>query len=98
MEIRPKDVELGSKCGKVPWPCPWGLHTTGWHDGVCNKLINLINDLTKNKTPRELARLKEIYVVGYIYEYLSWRDMYYKMETWPIEDIFPKKFTTFHEE
>jgi len=48
-----------------------------------------------SKGPRELARLEEIYAVGCNYEYLSWRDMYYKMETWPIEDIFPKKFTTF---
>jgi len=71
------------------------FYTTGWYDEVCKKLINLINDLTKNKTPRELARLEEIYAVGCNYEYLSWRDMYYKMETWPIEDIFPKKFTTF---
>jgi len=73
------------------------FYTTGWYDEVCNKLINFINDLTKNKTSKELARLEEIYAVGCNYEYLSWRDMYYKMETWPIEDIFPKKFTTFHE-
>jgi len=67
----------------------------GWFMEVCNTLIKLINDLTENKTPRELARLEEIYAVGCNYEYLSWRDMYYNMETWPIEDIFPKKFTTF---
>jgi len=24
--INPKGVELGSKCGKVPWACPWGFH------------------------------------------------------------------------
>lgn len=27
MEIRPKCVELGSKCGKVPRACPWGFHS-----------------------------------------------------------------------
>jgi len=71
------------------------FYTVGWFDKTCKSLIKLINDLTKNKTPKELVRLEEIYAVSCNYEYLSWRDMYYKMETWPIEDIFPKKFTTF---
>jgi thiaminase/transcriptional activator TenA len=71
------------------------FYTVGRFDETYKLRIELINDLTKNKTPKELARLEEIYAVSCNYEYLSWRDMYYKMETWPIEDIFPKKFTTF---
>ena len=73
------------------------FYTTGWYEEFCSKLIYLVNGLTKNKTPRELVRLEEIYAIGCNYEYLSWRDMYYKMETWPIEDIFPKNFTMLHE-
>jgi len=31
MEIRPKGVELSSKCGKVLRACPWGFHTGDCH-------------------------------------------------------------------
>ena len=67
------------------------FYTKGWFVEVCKKLINLINTLTQNKSEQELVRIQEIYAVGCNYEYLSWRDMYYKMETWPIEEIFPEK-------
>lgn len=60
----------------------------------CQKLIRVIDKLAEKKTPRELARLEEIFAIGCNYEYLSWRDMYYKRETWPLEELFPAKFNT----
>jgi len=70
------------------------FYTSGWLDDLCKEMITLINSLTKNKTEKELARLEEIYAISCNYEYLSW-NMYYNMETWPIPDIFPQKFTLF---
>jgi len=70
------------------------FYTTGWYDEVCGKLIDLVNGLTRDKTPMEKAKLAEIYAVGCNYEYLSW-DMYYQMKTWDFEDIFPKKHTLY---
>ena len=68
------------------------FYIRGWYAEVCERLINLINKLAANKSPRELAKMEESFAVGCNYEYLSWRDMYNKMETWPLEDIFPVKF------
>jgi len=68
------------------------FYTKGWFVEVCEKLIRLINKLTEHKTPRELAKLEEVFAIGCNYEYLSWRDMYYKMETWPLDELFPEKF------
>lgn len=68
------------------------FYTKGWFVEVCEKLIRLINRLTEHKTPREIAKLEEIFAIGCNYEYLSWSDMYYKMETWPLDELFPVKF------
>jgi thiaminase len=50
----------------------------------------MINRLCANKSEAELKRLLEIFAIGCNYELLQWRDMYYKMETWPLEEIFPR--------
>ena len=48
----------------------------------------MINCLCENKTGRELRRLLEIFAVGCNYEVLQWRDMYSRMETWPVDELF----------
>ena len=57
----------------------------------CKNEIRMINKLCEGKTGKDLANLIEIFAVGCNYEILQWRDMYYKMETWPLEEIFPDK-------
>jgi len=65
-----------------------------WYTGHSKRAIRLVNKLTENKTPRELTQLEEIFAIGCNYEYLQWTYMYNNMETWPIPDIIPPKFTT----
>ena len=59
--------------------------------------IRMVNKLCKNKTEREQARLLEIFATSCNYEIWQWQDMYHNMTTWPLDDIFPKKFTTIEE-
>lgn len=59
--------------------------------------IRMVNKLCKNLTPKQEARLLEIFATSCNYEVLQWQDMYYHMTTWPIDDIFPQKFTTIKE-
>ena len=66
------------------------FYTLPAYRAKCEHEIAMINQLCANKTERELRRLLEIFAVGCNYELLQWRDMYYKMETWPLEEIFPK--------
>ena len=63
----------------------------------CKREIGICNRLCGSKTPREQAKLLEIFATGCNYEILQWRDMYYKMETWPLPELFPPKFTTIPE-
>ena len=56
--------------------------------------IRMVNKLCANKTPREQARLLEIFATSCNYEILQWQDMYHNMTTWPLDSIFPRKFTT----
>lgn len=65
-----------------------------WYTTHCQNAIRLVNRLTENKPERELTKLIEIFAVSCNYEYLQWTTMYQKAETWPIDDIFPPKFTT----
>lgn len=65
------------------------FYTTPGYVAKCNNEIDMINSLCENKTGDELRHLLEIFAVGCNYEILQWRDMYYKMETWPLEEIFP---------
>jgi thiaminase/transcriptional activator TenA len=60
----------------------------------CAQAIALVNKLTEHKSERELAKLQEIFACGCNYEILQWQDMYYHMRTWPLDEIFPPKFTT----
>lgn len=39
--------------------------------------------------------LLEIFAESCNYEILQWQNMYYKQETWPLPEIFPKKFTCY---
>lgn len=72
------------------------FYTRGWFTEATQKLVALIDKLVAHKTPRELAKIEEIFAVGCNYEYLTWHS-YYAMETWPIGEIFPAKFTTIQE-
>ncbi|MGI6628960.1 MAG: TenA family protein [Bacillota bacterium] len=65
-----------------------------WYTEHCKNAIKLVNKLTENKSERELTKLLEIFAISCNYEYLQWTDMYHNMSTWPIDDIFPPKFTT----
>lgn len=56
--------------------------------------ISLVNELCANKTEREKAYLLEILCNSCNYEILQWQDMYHNMTTWPLDDIFPARFTT----
>ena len=55
--------------------------------------IRMVNRLCRNKTEREQAKLLEIFAVSCNYEILQWQDMYHNMTTWPLNHIFPTKFT-----
>jgi len=57
----------------------------------------MINKYCANKTEREIAKLLEITADACNYEILQWTELYGKMKTWPLEEIFPKKFTTYRE-
>lgn len=59
--------------------------------------IQIVNRLCRNKTEREQAKLLEIFAASCNYEILQWQDMYHNMTTWPLNSIFPKKFTTIEE-
>ncbi|WP_343246513.1 hypothetical protein [Diplocloster hominis] len=59
--------------------------------------IRMVNRLCRNKTEREQAKLLEIFAAGCNYEILQWQDMYQNMTTWPLDHIFPKKFTMVEE-
>lgn len=65
-------------------------YTTPEYTAKCRNEIAMVNKLCAGKTGRELHRLLEIFAIGCNYEILQWRDMYYKMETWPLEEIFPR--------
>ena len=66
---------------------------------VLNKVCNFAhrNKLCANKTEREQAKLLEIFATSCNYEILQWQDMYHNMTTWPLDAIFPEKFTTIEE-
>lgn len=59
--------------------------------------IGMVNKLCAHTTEREQARLLEIFATSCNYEILQWQDMYHNMTTWPIDSIFPAKFTTIEE-
>jgi len=59
--------------------------------------IAMINKFCEHKTKKEKARLIEIMCNSCNYEILQWQDMYHNMTTWPLDDIYPKKFTTIKE-
>jgi len=63
-------------------------YTTPEYVAKCNNEIEMINRLCENKTGKELRRLLEIFAVGCNYEVLQWRDMYSRMETWPVDELF----------
>lgn len=56
--------------------------------------IAVINKLCKNKTKKEKARLIEILCHSCNYEIMQWQDMYHNMSTWPLDEIYPDKFTS----
>lgn len=59
--------------------------------------IAMVNQLCGNKPPREQAYLLEIFATSCNYEILQWQDMYHNMTTWPLDSVFPEKFTTIKE-
>ena len=56
--------------------------------------INIVNKLCEDKSDKEKAYLLEILCNSCNYEILQWQDMYHNMTTWPLDDIYPEKFTT----
>lgn len=67
------------------------------YEAKCEKEIRMVNKLCSGVNPRRRAQLLEIFAIGCNYEILQWRNMYPKMETWPLPEIFPAKFTTLSE-
>lgn len=58
---------------------------------------NLIRKLCDHKTEREQAKLLEILATSCNYEIMQFIELYYEMKTWPLDEIFPAKFTTIKE-
>ena len=59
--------------------------------------ISIVNKLCRDKSEKEKAWLLEIMCNSCNYEILQWQDMYHNMTTWPLDDIYPEKFTSFEE-
>lgn len=70
------------------------FYTLDEYRNHCALAIALVNKVTEHKSERELAKLQEIFACACNYEILQWQDMYYNMTTWPLDEIFPPKFTT----
>ena len=70
------------------------FYTTEEYVAKCENEIAIVNTLCANKTEKEQAKLLEILATSCNYEILQWQHLYYEMETWPLDDIFPAKFTT----
>ncbi len=70
------------------------FYTMDRYRNHCKDAVALVNKVTANKTERELSKLQEIFACACNYEILQWQDMYYNMTTWPLDEIFPPKFTT----
>lgn len=66
------------------------FYTLPAYEAKCKNEIAMVNRLCENKSAAETRHLLEIFAVSCNYEILQWRDMYYKMETWPLEEIFPQ--------
>lgn len=92
--------DLLPKC-KLPKddPCyKWiEYYTTPEYKKEAANKIAILNKYCTNKTPREKAKLLEIVAISCNYEIIQWTRTYPNMETWPLEEIFPKKFTTIKE-
>ncbi len=56
----------------------------------CQQQIELINCWCAGKSQDELKALLEVFAISCNYELLQWRDMYDKMQTWPLETLFPQ--------
>ncbi len=62
----------------------------------CENEIRMVNKYCEHKSPREIELLLEIFAVSCNYEILQWENMYYKMQTWPLECIFPNKTDSYN--
>lgn len=56
----------------------------------CNNEIAMVNRLCAEVSEARRKELLEIFAISCNYEILQWQDMYYKMETWPLLEIFPQ--------
>ena len=70
------------------------FYTTDSYRSKCENEIRIVNKLCAHKTEKEKARLLEIFANSCNYEILQWQDMYHNMTTWPMDSIYPDKFTT----
>ncbi len=66
-------------------------YTLSSYVNKCENEIKIVNELCNSKNERETQILLEIFAVSCNYEILQWQNMYDKMETWPLESIFPQK-------
>ena len=73
------------------------FYATDEYVSKTEKEIGIINKLCAHKTDREISRLIEIMCASCNYEILQWEDMYHNMSTWPLNEIFPPKFTKIKE-
>lgn len=64
---------------------------------IVNTEARMIKKLCDHKTEREQARLLEIMATSCNYEILQFNNLYHDMQTWPLPEIFPEKFTTIKE-
>lgn len=70
------------------------FYITDKYKDHCARAIALVNKVCEGKTERELLKLQEIFAIGCNYEIFQWSEMYHNMTPWPLEEIFPPKFTT----
>jgi len=67
--------------------------TDHYKQEAANKMA-LINKYCEGKSDKELSSLLEIIATSCNYEILQWEDTYWLNTTWPLDDIFPKKYSS----
>lgn len=72
-------------------------YVTDSYKEIVDTEARMIRKVCDNKSEREQAKLLEILATSCNYEIMQFNDLYYEMKTWPLNEIFPKKFTTIKE-
>lgn len=69
-------------------------YVTDGYKSIVEAEANMIRRLCDNRSKRDQTRLLEILATSCNYEIMQFDELYYQMKTWPLEEIFPKKFTS----